>query len=326
MNDLTNPAKKRLLNDSAGTVLTVLIWLACTVTITGALERGYEGAWYQLSAYIHNTKDAIPPYLYRPLFPFLAARLELLFHSLSDLGSFKVTQLPCIAITVYLIGKWASLFLPGFGRLLGFMLAALMLVPTLGYWNFYDIPLTGFWTACLLLLYYEKPMSYLLVFTLATLNHENILLIVPCAALYFWKRMAPWKLAAFVAAQLAAWACVRYLVVSAFSVAPVLFYNDLELNLTFWRSYETHALLYSAATLFPWWALAAMGWKHAPRILRCAALSFPGLILVTILFGKFDEPRQFDAFIPTCIGFIACLFGSLARPAAGSPTGTGAAT
>ena len=173
------PATRETLNGSIGTVLTVLMWMACTVAILSALDRGYEGSWYPLSAYIHNTKEAIPPYVYRPLFPFLAARLELIFHSLSDQGSFKVTQLPCIAMTVYLMGKWASLFLPRFGKLLGFMLAALMLVPTIGYWNFYDIPLTGFWAACLLLLYYERPASYLLVFTLATLNHENILLIAP---------------------------------------------------------------------------------------------------------------------------------------------------
>ena len=130
--------------------------------------------------------------------------------------------------------------------------------------------------------------------------------------------MKPWKLAALTVAQLAAWTGVRYLVVSMFPGEPVLFENHL-FNLTFWRYYYSHALFYFAASLFPWWALAAMGWKYAPRILRCAALSFPGLIVVTFLFGKFDEPRQFDAFIPTCVGFIACLIASLTRPDSTNP-------
>jgi hypothetical protein len=306
MDALSSPAKGTIAK-----AVPVLIWGACTVTILGALERGYEGPWYPLSAYIHRTKEAAGPYIYRVLFPFLAAKLEQFFPSMNDLTSFKATQLACIAVTVYLMGKWASLFLPKFGRLLGFMLVALMLAPTINYWNFYDIALTGFWTACLLLLNAERPVSYLLVFTLATLNHENILLLIPTAVIYFRGRMPTWKLAAFAIAQLVAWTCVRYLVVSSFPIAPVLFDNELGLNLAFWRHYDRRGYFYTAVVLFPWWALAAMGWKYAPRILRCAALSLPGLILVTVLFGKFDEVRQFDGFIPICIGFITCLAGSI---------------
>ena len=295
------------------TAVAVLMWGACTVTILSALDRGYEGNWYPLGAYIHHTKEATGPYAYRVMFPFFAGRLEWLFPWMNDRISFKATQLPCIAVTVYLMGKWASLFLPRYGRLIGFMLAALMLSTTITYWNFYDIGLTGFWTACLLLLYFERPVGYLLIFSLATLNHENILLLAPCAILYFVRRMSPWKLAAFAIAQLVAWTCVRYLVVSSFLLAPVLFYNGLDMNLAFWRHYDKRGYLNTALVLFPWWVLAAMGWKHAPRILRCAALSFPGLILVTILFGKYDEARQFDGFIPTCIGFITCLAASISR-------------
>jgi hypothetical protein len=98
---------------------------------------------------------------------------------------------------------------------------------------------------------------------------------------------------------------MRYMVISIVPAGPV-FDSRVRYNLTFWRNYSLHAMFFSAMILIPWWMLAFKGWRYAPLILRCAALSFPGLILVTFLFGKFDESRQFDAFIPTTIGLIAC--------------------
>lgn len=294
-------------NTSPLSTAAALLWVGSSITILMALKRGYEGSWYPLSTIIHHPEAAEPPFGYRPLLPLLAAWLQHVFHSMSDHNVFIATQTLSIAGTVYLLGKWTSLYLPTFGRPVGYMLAAIMLAPNIGYLTFYDIALTGFWTACLILLHDNKPIAYLIVFTLATFNHENILLLVPCAILYYWRRMSPGRLAAFALAQIVAWSSARYLVVSLIpAITPALFENNLALNLTFWKSYPKGALLFTALRLVPWWALAAMGWNFAPRLLRCAAITLPGLFLVTFLFGRFDEPRQFDAFIPVCIGFIAC--------------------
>jgi hypothetical protein len=296
---------------ATGTLPAILVWLGSSLAILMAIERGHEGAWYPLSTIIHHPETAPEsPFAYRPLLPTLAAALQRIFHSLTDHNAFIATQILAIAVTVYLLGKWMSLYLPTFGRLTGFMLAALMLAPTIGYWTFYDIALTGFWTACLIFLYYDKPAAYLLVFTLATFNHENILLLIPCAVLYYWRRMSMGKMAAFAIAQILAWVSVRYLVVSAIHISsgssPGIVENHLAFNLTFWKSYTHQALFFTAINLFPWWALAAFGGKYAPRLLRCAVITLPGLFLVTLLFGRFDEPRQFDGFIPITIGLIAC--------------------
>lgn len=302
--------------------LNILMWAVCTITILGALENGYEGAFYPLSTYIHFTRGIEGPYAYRILFPLFAALLERIWPSLSDIAAFKATQLVCIGATVYLSGKWASLFLAN-GRILGYMLVALMLAPTINYWNFYDIALIGFWTGCLLLLYFEKPWAYFLVFAIATLNHENVLLLVPTAALYFWKRMPMPRLAVFAVGQLAVWVLIRYALVFSFPIPHVIFFNFLRSNLEFWKYYDRRGYTYTAVVLLPGWALAAMGWKYAPRILRCAALTLPGLILVTVLFGKFDEARQFDGFIPTCVGLITCLAAAITASGAARFTQTG---
>ncbi len=284
-----------------------------------AVERGYQGAWYQLGTIIHHPEIAEPPFGYRPLFPLLAAGFQTIFHRMNDHNVFIATQVICIGAAVYLMGRWTNLFLPGFGKLLGFMLAALMLCPTIGYWTFYDIALVGFWTACLMLLYYEQTVGYLLVFILGTFNHENMLLLVPCALLYLWGRVKFWKLLLLTVAQLAAWAGVRYLVVMSVHGAPALFQNHLLMNLHFLKTYSKQALFFTGMTLVPWWGLAALGWRHAPRLLRCATITLPGLFLVTLLFGRFDEPRQFDGFIPVCAGLIACWVASVIYPAPQTP-------
>jgi len=297
-----------------------LIGFASAAAILVALEHGYEGSWYKLTTIIHHPASANPAFGYRLLFPIMAAQLQRLVPSFTDHNCFIAVQSLIIAATVYLSGKWTSIFLPKFGQMLGYLLLPLMVCPTIGYWTFYDIAIIGFWTACLLLLYYRRFLIYLLVFAAATLNHENILLIVPCAVAYGWGRMRPWLLGLFTIAQLALWCSVRYLVISLVPAGP-LFDNRLWENLTFWRHYSPQHLFFAAAVLIPWWLVASMGWKYAPPLPRYSAIGLPGLFLVTILFGKFDEARQFAAFTPTCLALIACwlthhTFGSV--PSSGS--------
>lgn len=319
MNAVMKPGKTL---PSVGIAPTALVWLGCCAAILLALEHGYEGSWYPLDTIIHHPEAARTPFGYRPLVPMLASALQSVFHRMSNHNAFIATQVASIAATVYLMGRWTNLFLPGFGKLLGFMLAALMLCPTIDYWTFYDIALVGFWTACLMLLYYERTVGYLLIFTLGTFNHENTLLLVPCAALYLWGRTRFWKLLLLTVAQLAAWVAVRYLVVTSVHGATGLFENHIQTNLHFWKTYSMQSLFFSSLTLLPWWCLAAMGWRHSSRLLRCATITLPGLFLVTALFGNFNEARQFDGFIPVCAGLIACWAASVIQPTPEGQTGT----
>jgi hypothetical protein len=282
-----------------------LVGFVCGATILIALEHGYEGSWYLLSTMMHRLQVAPPAFGYRILFPLLADQLQSVVPSLTDHNCFIAVQMAIIAVTVYLSGEWARLFHPQYGRLLGYALLALMVCPTIDYWTFYDIAIVGFWTFCYLLLHHRRFLSYMAMLAAATLNHENILLIIPCALAYSWGRMRTSRLLLFAGCQAAAWAGVRWAVTSLVP-AGRLFDNRLWENLVFWKHYSLVSILSAWAILLPWWLIAYLGWKHAPRLLRCSALSLPGLLLVTMLFGRFDEARQFAAFIPTCIGLIAC--------------------
>jgi hypothetical protein len=252
---------------------------------------------------MHHPERMNAAFGYRLLFPVLAVLLQKILPRLSDHNAFIAVQSLNTGISVFLTGAWSETFFPRYGRPLGYILAALMLIPTIGYWTFYDIAIVGFWTACFLLLYRGQYLGYLAVFAVATLNHENILLIVPCVVAYSWLRMRFPRLVLFTCAQVALWYGLRQLVIHL-SPSGALFDWRLWQNLAFWKTYSFRELAFAASVLVPWWLVALRGWKDAPRILRTGLLAWPGLFLVTMLFGRLSEARQFVAFIPICIGLI----------------------
>lgn len=283
----------------------MLVAVPCVATLFLVLLRGYEGWWYQLTTIMHHPGAANPAFGYRLLLPMLARAFQHIVPTASDHNAFVATQLVAIVATVFLCGEWTRLFLPRFGRSLGYLLTTLMLAPTMGYWDFYDIAIVGFWAACLLLLYREEWIGYTIVFALATLNHENNLLLVPVAVLFAASRMRISRLAIFATAQVALFAGIRYAAIHAVHGSGLWDWRLSE-NLKFWHWYSPRQLVYAWIVLVPWWLLAWRGWRSAPSLLRCGALAWLGLAAVTTLFGRYDEARQFDAFIPIAIALIAC--------------------
>lgn len=279
--------------------------IGCAATMLVAVEHGYEGWFYPLSTIMHQPERANAAFGYRLLLPSLATKLQEMRHSLTDHNAFIVTQLLAILATVLLSGEWAQLYLPRIGRQFGYVAATLMICPTINYWTFYDIAIVAFWTGCLLLLYRGHLALFVILFGIGTLNHENTLLLVPCTIAYLMPRMKFGKLFLFTISQVAVWILVRALVIR-FAPGGALFDNRIWDNLHFWQVYSLQSLFFAWVVVLPWWILAIPGWRNSPYLLKCSALSLPGLFLVTFLFGKFDEARQFAAFTPTCIGLMAC--------------------
>jgi hypothetical protein len=279
--------------------------VGCAATMLVALEHGREGSFYELNTIMHRPATANAAFGYRILLPSVAVQLEGVQHSLTDHNAFIATQILAIVAALVLSGEWGRLFLPRFGRPFGYVVATLMICPTIQYFTFYDIAIVAFWTGCLLLLYRRQLALFVSLLAIGTLNHENTLLLVPCAVAYCWPCMKLGRLFLFTIAQVAAWILVRMLVIR-FQPAGAFFDNRIWDNLHFWHFYTAQGLFFAWVVLLPWWVLAILGWRHSPYLLKCSALSLPGLFMVTFLFGKFDEARQFAAFTPTCIGLMAC--------------------
>jgi hypothetical protein len=288
----------------------VPVGVACAASLVQAVLHGREGSWYVLSTMIHRPQLADPAFGYRLLLPSLARAIEFFLPRATDHNAFIATQILVIAVMIYLCGVWARLFLPGIGAPLGYLLATVMLIPTMNYWTFYDLAIVAFWSGCLLLLYHDRWLTYLIVFGFGVLNHENILLFVPVAVLYGLGRLRLPRLIVFALAQLVLYAGLRYMVIHTVHGARI-WDNHLRDNIFFWRSYSLRTLTFGWMALVPWWLLALRGWRYAPKLLRCGCAALPGLLLVAIVFGRIEETRLFDAFIPVTTGLIACWLNSL---------------
>ena len=56
----------------------------------------------------------------------------------------------------------------------------------------------------------------------------------------------------------------------------------------------------------PWYVLGFLGFRTAPDWLRRCVVVVPPLVVITALFGQFNEARQFDSLIPLVLGFVLC--------------------
>ena len=80
---------------------------------------------------IHHPQRADPAFGDRLLLPFAGTSHEFFFPRATDHDAFIATQILPIGVMIYLCGAWTRLSLPGLGAPLGYLLATVMLVPTM---------------------------------------------------------------------------------------------------------------------------------------------------------------------------------------------------
>jgi hypothetical protein len=185
-------------------------------------------------------------------------------------------------------------------RWIGQLLAVVMLAMTFDYYTFYDVAVVFFFTAGLYLLKRQRQAAFVMVLALGTLNHENISLLIVVA---FFETYRKPRLSAAVCGA----AAISYFAARALQQYAVPFDHHFDWRLwsnLYYPLFGPKIIAESAASLFFWWAAAAVSWRSGDAFLKRATLLFPLLLAVTYLFGQFQEPRQFDAFIPIVIGFI----------------------
>lgn len=286
--------------------LPLSVTIGCSFVCFLSLYRlSYEADWYNISEAMAFTID--PPYRHRILFV-LFANLVRLLTQLPVATCFFVSQLLAIILVMHSMRKWAALFVPRDVAVTAQLLLVAMLVPTFSYRTFYDIAIVFFYTMCLWLLFKRRWAAYLLLFTVGTLNHEVALLLVfPATAIAHGSGMARWRLLSFVVLQVVAYAAVRgalfyFLPVSrAWSGGRV--WTNLEMVFHF---YERPNQLIETAILWVWFSGAFLAIKRAPKDLWRAVVLLPVLLIVIGLFGRINEARLFNPFIPVAIGLILC--------------------
>lgn len=224
---------------------------------------------------------------------------------LSPLHAYYATQAAAICVTVALIGIWSARFAGWRNAYLGQVLLIVMLCPTFGFHNYYDIFIVATFTGALLCLWDRRYLLFCLIAGIGTLNHENTLILAFVALAACYQRETPRKIAAVVGGTLAAWLVVKVGISVAVPMSASVHYRVIT-NL--WKLvHQPRAILFSLVELSPMLFCTVFGWNVASRRLRRSALFLlVPLLAVTYLFGQFNESRQFDAFIPVAIALALC--------------------
>ena len=245
---------------------------------------------------------ALPVYGQRLLLVWLADAFKFLVPSVSYRRAYLFTQLIAIVFATYMIGEWSALFIGQRNKLLGQLLFVAMLIPTITYGTFYDIPVIAVYTLCLFLLYTKRYALLVGVFAIGTLNHENTLLLVPIAALVLWRTVSCRLSFGVPVALLGAWLTARF-AIQHFVPQNSHFEWHVWTNVVA-LAHPSAELVKSLLTLAFWFICAAIGFRTANRFLRLTGILLPELIAVTFVAGRFVESRQFDAFIPVAVALM----------------------
>jgi hypothetical protein len=245
---------------------------------------------------------AEPIFGHRLLFVWIADAFHALVPASSYLRCYYASQVVATLLTLYAIGRWSALFVGESLSWLGQVLAVVMISSCFGYRDFYDIGIVFFFTCGFLAIYRRKYWWLPVIVTLGTLNHENVLLLVLVAGLLMFDENPRRAWLPAVALSLLGYIAVRLTL-----QAEIPFHRQVD-----WRVWSNmvkpfeipHEMAYSVLALGGWYVLGLMSLADCDRRSRRLAWLFPLLFGVTLLFGQFHEPRQFDAFIPVLIAML----------------------
>src|SRR5262245_22675846 len=190
-------------------ILRMLSLLATSSVCFYVFEHvGYEASWMPLQALMNFSVPA--PFGHRVLWVILADGLRWAFPSLTYLKCYLLSQAVALVMAFEAIRRWGSLFIQAELDFLAQLLLAMLLIPTLHYFNFFDFGVVFFFSACLVCVFKGRFASYLILFTLGTLNHEVTLLLIPTfMAFHYRGNLSRGEYWGKVMAQLVAWLGVR---------------------------------------------------------------------------------------------------------------------
>ena len=280
----------------------VLVTIGSSAMILLCLHyQGRERTFYPLIPLIEHPEN-YPIFGHRVLFLWVGQLAHHLHPSLDSKTLLIVSQLPAVLFTTVMSGLWSAAIVGRRVAYLGQFFLLAFLLPTISYYNFYDIGIVGFYAATFLAAWRRRFWITVPLIAIATLNHENALFLVPAIGLAAALSEPYRKVIAVCGAALAAHFAVR---LTLWHFMPMSHAGDLRLySNAVWIAGLSSALAVAAAILLFRWLCALVGWKYAPPLLKRLAIVWPLLFLATLVFGQLTEARQFNGDIPLAIALV----------------------
>ena len=172
--------------DQTDRMFSALATIGVSVSIFTVLATFARDDYFAPLETLMTNPGSLAIYGQRLLLVWFADAIKLLVPSLSYRRCYLATQFVAILAANYMIGQWAASIVGKQWKLVGQLLFAAMLIPTITYGTFYDIPIVCVYTTCLYFLYKQRYFAFVATLGIGTLNHENTLLLAPVAALVLW--------------------------------------------------------------------------------------------------------------------------------------------
>jgi hypothetical protein len=290
------------------TVLTFAVLMACVFSILWGLHSVSEGPWAPLDA-LMNHPATTPITGHRLLFVAVAWLPRIVLPELSSKQCYFFSQLVALVFTFLAMRHWSLLFLQAKCLPIVYMLLAVTLIPTFRYYTFYDIAMVGFFALAFEMLFTDRLVFLTIVFALGLTNHENILLIMPIVVLHLLAKEKKSAAGLMALVLLALYGLYR-LAVHHFLPTDTPFVFQLPANLHPMRlvkkGYRVEEFGTAAASLLPPALATAVMLPLSPgELRRSCIILFVELFIVTALFGKFNESRQFTAVFSVSVIVVA---------------------
>jgi len=242
------------------------------------------------------------PFAYRILMPTLlgiTAEANGLSLQLADIA----LRVLILTATMLLLRRWLRHFIhPLLADVMPLLLGVMLPWSFLFYWP-YDFAGILIWTACLLCLVERRYATYLLLFTLGTLNRETAIFLIGLFGLTQWDLLGPRRTLQWCAGQAAIWLTVfvglRLLIhpTGGDAVEFHLLANlDYLLHGQGFGPLEHWVRLLSGLGFM--WVLAFWHWRRKSPFLRRACWLFAPYFLVMLVVARFVETRVWYEWIP----------------------------
>ena len=185
----------------------------------------------------------------------------------------------------------------------------LLVIPAMfqpNYSNYvYDFPALFLFTLGLLFLKQRKWNHFLILFLIACFNKETIILLTMIFAIHFYndKEMERKFYYKLIAAQLLIFGFIKILLFILFFDNPggIVEFHLIDRNYLLFNGYSLTTfvvLLIITLTIFS-------GWSEKPKFLKDALWIGIPLLILTLLFGFFDELRDYYEVLPVIILLIS---------------------
>ena len=291
------------LSESARAMVWRATWtLSCTTALCLYIfKMTFDGPWAPVDVLMSNP-GALPIFGHRLLFVWFADAIHALHPSLSPLRCYYVSQIVAALLALYAVGRWSALHVGKTLGSLGQVLAVILISSGVSYSNFYDIGVVFFFSCALLALYRRQYVWFVIIVTVATLNHENALLLIPTAAFLLFDKEPRRVWLAVVGSSL-----VGHVLARAALQHLIPFQTNLQWTL--WENFTRLFLLpremaFFVLALGGWYVLGLMSFSACDRRLRRLVLLLPMLLGVDLLVGMVNEPRMFNSFIPVLVALL----------------------